>query len=266
MVDQKKLNLDERYELQASDYRGGSGILIYKDPGLRLTVRDLITQMTVTSDNTATDIMIRKVGGTQRVNDFLKQQGFKDLRLVQTVGESFRGRYELLDPKYKSLSMEDVYALGSNDPRITGPKRELIERIRAEAQAKNLMALGRKTAMDERTWLGVVTPNEMGRLLEGIEKATLVSKQSSDDIKRIMRAQISGARKLPQFLDVPVAHKTGETGGVTNDVGMIYAKSGPIVIAVLNMGYVGNTGEADDRIGNVARLVVEYFDGPSAAE
>jgi beta-lactamase class A len=266
MVDQKKLNLDERYELKASDYRGGSGILIYKDPGLKLTIRDVITQMTVTSDNTATDIMIAKVGGVARVNEFLKQQGFQTLRLNFTVGEVFRRRYELLDPKYKSLSMEDVYALGSNDPRFTGPKRELIDRIRAESQQKNLMALSRKTAMQEDMWLGTVSPAEMGRMMEGIEKATLVSKESSEEIKRIMRAQISGARKIPQFIDVPVAHKTGETGGVTNDVGIIFAKSGPIAIAVFNMGYTGNTGEADDRIGYVSRLVVEYFDGPQAAE
>ena len=52
-----------------------------------------------------------------------------------------------------------------------------------------------------------------------------------------------------------------ETTGVTNDVGMIYAKSGTIVVAFYSMGYTGLTADADDRLGHVARLIVEYFDG-----
>jgi hypothetical protein len=82
-------------------------------------------------------------------------------------------------------------------------------------------------------------------------------------MKRIMLAQQAGTRKIPHWLTVPVGHKTGEGPGVTNDVGMIYARSGPIVVAFYTMGYSGTQAEADDRIGHVARLIVEYFDGAS---
>src|SRR4051812_33808671 len=71
MADQKKLNLNERYTFKLSDYRGGSGIFRYHDPGLNPTIRDVITQMVITSDNSATDIMIAKVGGVAKVNEFL---------------------------------------------------------------------------------------------------------------------------------------------------------------------------------------------------
>lgn len=57
LVDQKKLDLDERYVIKPADYRGGSGIFRYKDPGLNPTIRDVIMEMIITSDNTATDIM-----------------------------------------------------------------------------------------------------------------------------------------------------------------------------------------------------------------
>ena len=109
--------------------------------------------------------------------------------------------------------------------------------------------------------LAVVTPAEMGKLLEGIEKDTIASKGACEEMKRIMLAQQAGTHKIPHFLSVRVAHKTGEVGGVTNDVGMIYAKSGPIIIAFYSMGYTGLAADADDRLGAVARLVVEYFDG-----
>jgi hypothetical protein len=129
---------------------------------------------------------------------------------------------------------------------------------------KNINEEMRKRAFDETTWLGIVTPNEMGRLIESIEKGTAASKEACDELKRIMRAQQSGTRKIPHWLTVPVAHKTGETAGVTNDVGMIYARSGPIIISFYTIGYTGNAGEADDRLGYVSRLIVEYFDGAGA--
>src|SRR5687768_17004426 len=75
LADEKKLDLTSRYELAANDYRGGSGILKYSDIGLELTLHDLITQMIITSDNTATDIMVAKVGGREKLNEFLREAG-----------------------------------------------------------------------------------------------------------------------------------------------------------------------------------------------
>ena len=43
-----------------------------------------------------------------------------------------------------------------------------------------------------------------------------------------MRAQQAGARRLPHFVDVPIAHKTGDFPPVlANDVGIAFARSGP---------------------------------------
>ena len=60
-----------------------------------------------------------------------------------------------------------------------------------------------------------------------------------------------------------MAHKTGDAGNIANDVGIIYARSGPIVIAVLAAGITGSYGEAEDRIGRIAEIVVKHFDGPA---
>ena len=217
LADEHKLDLSERYTIQASDYRGGSGIFRYNDPGLNPTLRDVITQMVITSDNSATDIMISKVGGKEAVNAFLEAQGFKTLHLNMPTYDYFR-------------------------------------RSAADLQRP----------FDEKTWLGIVSPAEMGKLIEGIQEGTIASKASCAEMLRIMRAQQSGTRKMPHWLSVPVAHKTGETRGVTNDVGVIYARSGPIVVAFYTIGYTGLASDADDRIGRVARLIVEYFDGPPA--
>jgi hypothetical protein len=77
----------------------------------------------------------------------------------------------------------------------------------------------------------------------------------------MMRAQQAGQRRLNHFISVPVAHKTGDFSPVlANDVGVIYARSGPIVVSFLGNEIRGNYGEAEDRIGQAAQAIVEYFD------
>jgi beta-lactamase class A len=262
LAEQNKLNLSERVEIKRSDLRGGSGIFRYHDVGLNPTIHDVITQMIITSDNTATDIMIAKVGGIDKVNEFLKQSGFTTTRLVQTAYELFRKTYEVLNPKYKSLSPEDVFALQSNAPAFTEPRQALLKQIRDESAGRRLNDEVNKLYIEnEAYWLGVVTPAEIGRMLEGIEKGTIASKPSCDDMRRIMLGQQSGARRIPHFLNVRVAHKTGDLAIVANDVGMVYAKSGTIVISFMTLGITGPYAETEDRIGQVSRMIVEYFDG-----
>ena len=260
LSEQGKLNLNDRVQINRADYRGGSGVFRYNDPGLNPTLRDVITQMIITSDNTATDLMIAKVGGVQKVNDFLKESGFPTSRLVQTAYELFRKTYEVLDPKYKSLTPEDVFALQSNVPAFTEPRQALIKEIRDRSKGLN-ERVNKLYIDDEKYWLGVVTPSEIGRMLEGIEKGTIASPASCTEMKRIMRAQQSGARRIPHYLTVPVAHKTGDLAIVANDVGMVYAKSGTIIISFFTLGITGPYAETEDRIGRVSQLIVEYFDG-----
>ena len=76
-----ELNLDERVPLQTGDQVGGTGVLKALQPGLEPTLRDLLTLMVIVSDNTATNMVIGRVGqGT--VNTFCQQHGFSDTALV----------------------------------------------------------------------------------------------------------------------------------------------------------------------------------------
>ena len=77
MADKGALNLDERITIRKEDIRGGSGIFRYHDTGLQPTFRDVLLQMVITSDNTATDLAIAKVGGVARVNAWLKEAGLR---------------------------------------------------------------------------------------------------------------------------------------------------------------------------------------------
>jgi beta-lactamase class A len=225
-----QLSLAERITIRKEDVRGGSGIFRYHDPGLQPTLRDVLLQMVITSDNTATDIAIAKVGGVARVNAWLAEQGYGDgLKLTQTTGELFA--------KYEKLPQ------GANR--------------------------NEKTNADRAFWLGEMTPRATGRMLEAIHNCSGGAKgppsgarAGCDDMIRMMRAQQAGARRLPHFVTVPIAHKTGDFPPVlANDVGIAFARSGPIVISFFANAIEGPYSEAEDRIGQIARLIVEYFDG-----
>jgi hypothetical protein len=48
---------------------------------------------------------------------------------------------------------------------------------------------------------------------------------------------------------------------LANDVGVVFARSGPIVVSFFTNAITGPYGEAEDRIGRAAQLIVAYFDG-----
>ena len=223
LAEKGQLSLAERITIRKEDIRGGSGIFRYHDIGLQPTLRDVLLQMVITSDNTATDLAIAKVGGVARVNAWLKEAGYADgLKLTQTTGELFA--------KYGALPQ------GANR--------------------------NEKTNADRAYWLGEMTPRATGRMLEAMQMNTIAAQKSCEDMIRMMRAQQAGSRRLPHFLDVPVAHKTGDFPPVlANDVGIAFARSGPIVISFFANAIEGPYSEAEDRMGRVAQLIVQYFDG-----
>lgn len=266
LAEQGTLRLDARVEVRKSDLRAGSGVLRYHDVGLQPTVRDLITQMIITSDNTATDMMIAQVGGVQPVNAWLEKGGYTGLRLNTTIFEVFRRRYEHVDPALKSLTSEELYALQSGDPSFAGMPRERFEAIQNTLRRPGVAdELNRQVNENPATWLGQITPRAIGRMLEAIERCTLAARTSCAEMTRAFRRQQSGARRLPHFLDVPVGHKTGDFPPVlANDVGVIYARSGPIVVAFLTNAIREPYAELEDRMGRTTRAIVDYFDGVPA--
>lgn len=61
-VNKGRLRLDERIAVQAEDMVTGSGSLQYLTPGIELSIIDLVTLMIIESDNTATNVLIERLG------------------------------------------------------------------------------------------------------------------------------------------------------------------------------------------------------------
>ena len=235
------LNLDERYQIQPEDMRRGSGLLQSFMPGIEPTYRDIITQMIITSDNTATDLVIERLG-MDRVNTMLAELGFEQTRLRATTGELFRAVLELVDPGNASLSDREVFESGfPSDP---------------EAAVRSFGFEG-----DSAQWLGRITAREISHMLEAIEEGELASPESSDDMIGILRRQFYSSR-LPQQLRgrASIAHKTGDwPPHAGNDVGILYYEGGPTVVAVFTNQNQGDFFELEAALGKIAVDLVDSW-------
>lgn len=76
-ADEGQLKLDDFINLTAEAKVGGGLILVYLGyPSLKLSIRDLCVLMVVLSDNTATNLLIDRVG-MKNVNSRLQSMGLK---------------------------------------------------------------------------------------------------------------------------------------------------------------------------------------------
>ena len=236
-----RLDLDERHRVRPEEMRRGSGLLQTFAPGLEPTYRDLVTQMIITSDNTATDIVIARLG-LDRVNEMLSALGYERTRLRATTGDLFRRVWVMADPANAALSDREVYERGfPSDP---------------EAAARTFRFEG-----DPEEWLGSITAREIAGLLERIHNGEVASRASSDEMIRILERQFYSSR-LPRYIRfrASVAHKTGDwPPHAGNDVGILYYEGGPTVLAVFTNQNTGDFVELESALGLIAEDIVNNW-------
>jgi beta-lactamase class A len=72
---------ERRVTITADDQVLGTGVIRFLAPGLALTLHDLVTLMIIVSDNSATDVVLREVGGARAVNSTMDELGLPTARM-----------------------------------------------------------------------------------------------------------------------------------------------------------------------------------------
>ena len=113
-VEQGRHGLDDLITLEENDVVPGSGVLQRLTPGsVRMTLRDVATLMVTVSDNTATNMIIDRVG-MENVNQTMVRHGLPQTKLQRKMMDSeawLADRDELVDPKRAGPSS------GAHSPR-----------------------------------------------------------------------------------------------------------------------------------------------------
>lgn len=194
---QGKFTLEDRWELTSAEKNIGSGILTYLQDGLAPTVRDLLTLMIIISDNTATDMVMHRLGVDQ-IDRTMHDLGLADIHMALTI----RGIFDemLGDASDPARLFVDL------DRHKTAPPVNRASRAFSSGPDNN-----------------VSTPRAMTRLLTMIYRGEIIDRAACDEMLYILLQQQLNAR-LPLFLPygVPFAHKTGTLAGIRNDAGVLY--------------------------------------------
>jgi beta-lactamase class A len=109
---QGKLKLTDLYTVQSSDLVPDSDIMGGLTPGVtRITLRDLATMMVAVSDNSATNVLIDRVG-MANVNAMLDALGLAHIRLrrkMMDLEAAKQGRENISTPREMMTLLEDIY-------------------------------------------------------------------------------------------------------------------------------------------------------------
>lgn len=84
-VNEGKLNLNDKYTLKDSDKVDGTGEIRNMSSGSEISMQDLLEDMMEDSDNTAANIVIRQLGGMDKVNAQIKKIGAKDTKIERML-------------------------------------------------------------------------------------------------------------------------------------------------------------------------------------
>ena len=80
-VDAGKINLEEKLTMTEDVIGSGSGNMQYEKPGTQFTILETATKMMTISDNTATNMLIERMGGMEALNKRFMDWGLASTRL-----------------------------------------------------------------------------------------------------------------------------------------------------------------------------------------
>jgi beta-lactamase class A len=76
-IDEGKVRLDERLTIKPELIASGSGSIQYEKPGREYTILEIVTKMIAISDNTATNVLIERLGGASALNQRFLEWGLQ---------------------------------------------------------------------------------------------------------------------------------------------------------------------------------------------
>lgn len=242
-ADKGRLTLDETIRLTKDDLSVAHSPIVDAFPGKSdYTIEELVRAAVAQSDNTAADVLLKRIGGPEVVTRFFRDRGVETFRL---------DRYEYeLQPQAVGL------------PAFAGQWIGMKAFVEAQEQVpvETQQAAMRIYLADPRDR---VSPRDAARILALLDQGRLLSPQSTRKMMEILKSTVTGAARLKAGVPAGaiVYHKTGSGPNVetvnsaSNDVGIVELADGrKLAVAVLLTGSELPARERDAMIAQVARL------------
>ena len=252
-VDAGRIQVDEQVLLTQAD------LSVFHEPigdrigrhGYQTFIAELVRAAIVDSDNAANDFLVRRVGGTQAVQDAIRRKGI--------AGVAAGVQQRELQARMAGLDWR---------PALDGGERLESARSRLDPSVREA-ALRRYLAdpEDGATPLGTV------RALKALDEGRLLSPASTARLIALMHSTVHGEERLNGGLERgwTLAHKTGTGQHLgplhvgTNDVGILTAPDGhAYAVAVFEGSSSAPLIVREGLMRRVAEAVVETWQSESA--
>jgi beta-lactamase class A len=229
-----KAHFSDPLTLHKEEQVPGSGVLLFFDTPMNLTLKDDLTMMIAESDNTATNLAIDHLG-LKTIDDQITALGMKDTWLYKKVYQSASGPVPPDQPKF---------GLGKTTAREMG---ELMVRF--------------VTCNLSDAPIGTPAP---------AAPPSESDKQLCDAALHMLKVQFF-RNSIPRYLekldttegDSAIANKTGALDHVRNDVGAVYTKKGVIVISMFTHDNADTSwtpdNEAEVLMAKIAKMIVDAW-------
>ncbi|MEH2181585.1 serine hydrolase [Nostoc sp.] len=135
-VDSGKIRLDEMLTMQQDMIAGGSGNLQYKPPGTQYAALEVVTKMITISDNTATNMLIARLGGMDALNQRFRSWGLTATTIRNQLPD-LQGT-NTTSPK----ELGNLMAIVSQGNLVSMPSRDLMLDILRRTQKDTLLPSG----------------------------------------------------------------------------------------------------------------------------
>lgn len=243
-VQRGELALDSMIPVGPADLHPGSGMLseLLDDPGVILSVHNLLELMLLISDNSATDLVLAAAGGPDAVTGRMRELGYDGIRVDRPT--------VLLIADWVGVELPPREQW---NPRLYSRLFEALDEEEREMAAAAFDRDPRDTA----------TPRAMAELLAAVWRREILNDEMAGLLLDIMQRSTTGGARLKGLLppETMVYHKTGTIGGTTNDVGIIELPHG--AGHVVTVAFVKESSipipERERAIAHVARAVHDFF-------
>ncbi|MGA4573340.1 serine hydrolase [Stutzerimonas frequens] len=208
-VDDGEFRLDQRLTLEAEDKVDGSGDLVWQDNGVDYSLRDLLKEMLIESDNTAANMLIRLVG-EDALNQRTRKSMGGDFEAITSFTQVRRDVYGEVHPDAARLDNMQLVELASAP--FSKPRYEALARV-LNLQQDALKAASMEQAY-KRYYARKLNSSSLvayGTMLEKLVRGELLSTESRDLLYGFMKLDSYDNYRLEAGLpeDVPFIQKTG---------------------------------------------------------